>query len=93
MMTQPSQPELSPIGASFAEHLSAFHRSLPPEEQKLLEEILALADRGMAANDTGGYALNAYLKIKSLDVKGGIGDPSPPGQPELVYFSFGSLLR
>ena len=60
-MTQQSEPEISPITASFAERLSAFHRSLPPEEQKLLEEILALANRGMAEDDTSGYALITYV--------------------------------
>lgn len=90
-MTQPSQPELSPIGASFAERLGAFHRSLPPEEQKLLEEILALADRGMAADDTSGYALNAYLRLANI-----VGESSTTdfnSESATSSFSLGNLLR
>lgn len=90
-MPERSQPDLSPIGASFAEHLSAFHRSLPPEEQKLLEEILALADRGMAADDTGGYALNTYLRLAAGEKQGAV--EVPVGPLGLPAFSFGSLLR
>lgn len=37
-MAEQSQAALSPVGESFAEHLNAFYRSLPPEEQKPLIE-------------------------------------------------------
>ena len=88
-MAEQPQAELSPVGASFAAHLSAFHRSLPPEEQKLLEEILALADRGMGGDDTSGY--DAYQKLgnifgESVSLK-------EPGKIEIPNLSFKSLLR
>ena len=37
-MAEQSQAALSPAGEVFAEHLNAFYRSLPPEEQKPLVE-------------------------------------------------------
>jgi hypothetical protein len=42
MTTNPSQPD--GLAQSFADHLRAFHAGLPPEEQQLLETIVALAD-------------------------------------------------
>jgi hypothetical protein len=90
-MAEQPQAELSPVGASFAEHLGAFHRSLPPEEQKLLEEILALADRGMAADDTSGYAVDAFIYFAAGEKQSAAGVPAgPTGFPS---FSFGRLLQ
>lgn len=42
-MPESTQGEVSPVGASFAAHVQEFHRSLPPEEQALLEQVFELA--------------------------------------------------
>jgi len=44
MMTESKQPELTPVQASFAAHLRAFHDTLPSEEQTILEQIFAQPD-------------------------------------------------
>jgi hypothetical protein len=57
------QQGLSSVGHSFAAQVRAFHAELPAEEQRLLEEILAVAERGIQEEDTQGYAVDMYLKI------------------------------
>ena len=42
-MAESTQAEPSPVQASFATHVQAFHGSLPPEEQTMLEQVFALA--------------------------------------------------
>jgi hypothetical protein len=54
-MGQQARPE--PVAQSFADHVRAFHASLPGEEQALLEQVFALA--GQAAerrDDAQGYS-------------------------------------
>ena len=64
------EPKLSPLEASFAEHLRAFHRSLPPDEQSLLEQVVALAEAASGSDVTGfmmagsGMTKNFYEWIK-----------------------------
>jgi len=90
-MTERSETELSPVGASFAAHLRQFHAGLPAEEQTLLEEILALADHGLRADDTRGHALNAYLTLGGIS--GESADKRHQGQIEIESWSFGALLE
>ena len=71
-MIEQSQPELSPAAASFAEHVRAFHAGLPAEEQKLLEQVFALAEMVAQSADTEGYA--GYSKIE-FDLRAGVTQP------------------
>ncbi len=70
MSDQQSQPDGAAIARSFAEHVRAFHRSLPPEEQVLLEEVFALAEYARG-QDTEGHLLPAHdaRKIDSFTIK------------------------
>jgi hypothetical protein len=52
-MAEQSGPTMSPLEASFAAHVRAFHQSLPPEEQSMLEQVLALAEAASGAEVTG----------------------------------------
>jgi len=66
-MTQPSHDTLTAAGRSFAEHLAAFHAGLPAEQQALLEQLVALAERATDSSaETEGFML------------GGLAGP-PPG--------------
>jgi hypothetical protein len=65
-VAQDSSPELGPVETSFAEHMRAFHRGLPAEEQVLLEELMALAAQGQAAASAGdveGYVVEPFPSI------------------------------
>ena len=57
------------VAAAFAEHLRAFHGSLPPDEQPLLEQVVALAEAVVRAQDTAGYF--NYSKIEQ-EYPGGV---------------------
>lgn len=51
------------VVAAFAEHVRAFHASLPVEEQQLLEQIFSLAAKSYSgdAAEVGGYSLKSSL--------------------------------
>src|SRR5262245_44812316 len=62
-MTQQSSGNSA--ASAFAEHVRAFHRSLPNEEKQLLEQIFALAEAATTAmsaggDETQGYALGTF---------------------------------
>lgn len=64
-----SHSEAAAVARSFAEHVRAFHRSLPAEEQILLEEVFALAERARVM-DTEGHLLPARVqKVDSFTIK------------------------
>ena len=67
-MTEQTQPELSPVAASFAEHVRALHAGLPAEEQKLLEQVFALAEVVAQSADTEGYAGNFKIDLDARAV-------------------------
>jgi hypothetical protein len=58
-MPEESARATDPAAAAFAEHVRAFHRSLPPDEQALLEEVFRLAALAEAAEggDVQGHQL------------------------------------
>lgn len=57
-MTMQSGEGTGSVGASFAEHVRQFHRSLPPEEQVLLEQVFALAGSAyQSMDDTEGHGM------------------------------------
>lgn len=60
-----TQPEQSPVSASFQEHVKAFHESLPPEERALLQQLFALAESASKQEaDVQGFAcIFAPIKI------------------------------
>jgi len=66
----------SPVGAAFVEHIRAFHQSLPPDEQAMLEEIFALAQSG---SDVQGFSFE-YGSIFTIAV-GRAGLSSNPERP------------
>jgi len=51
--------------ASFAEHVRAFHQSLPREEQELLEQLFALAQAGQG--DVQGFAQVDFFSLQPAD--------------------------
>lgn len=55
-MAESAQPQQGPVVVAFAEHIRAFHRSLPPEEQELLEAVFTLAgSAGSNAAEVQGF--------------------------------------
>lgn len=66
-MTQEAQPQLDPVSASFAQHVREFHRTLPPEEQALLEQVFRLAEAAtQLAGDAQGFATaDHFLKLSA----------------------------
>jgi hypothetical protein len=66
--------EASSGQASFAEHVRAFHQSLPREEQELLERIFALAQK--AEGDVQGFGA---IDLNSFSWGIGRGISSPTG--------------
>ena len=77
-MAEHSQPEMTPLAASFAEHVRAFHQSLPTDEQTLLEQVFALAEAAresaevtgfMPVNMGAGMTKNFYAWMKSSFVR------------------------
>jgi hypothetical protein len=59
-MAEQARAELDPVSVSFAAHVRAFHGTLPPEEQVLLEQIFRLAEAvTRQAGDTQGFAAEA----------------------------------
>jgi hypothetical protein len=70
-MTRQSQSKIEAVAASFAEHVRAFHQSLPAEEQVLLEQIFALAEMISGQDgDVQGYAADSFLKIDGIQGEG-----------------------
>ena len=64
---RPQDPQA--VAASFGEHLRTFHDSLPPDEQALLEQVVALAEAAAQERDTAGYQgseEHAGLTLRSL---------------------------
>lgn len=85
-MTQESQRETTPDrpATAFTQHVRAFHRSLPIEEQRMLEEVFALAEMvASQSSDVSEYA-------SSLDVP--IGNPIYV-QPPNVSPGLGSSIQ
>src|SRR5579885_2361302 len=62
-MTEVQAQEAEPVVAAFAQHVRAFHASLPIEEQRLLEELFALAAKTYAgkAEQVSGYGVHPGL--------------------------------
>lgn len=55
-MTQENQPSAADVAAAFVAHVQAFHRSLPADEQMLLEQVFALAERAQTgSSDVTGH--------------------------------------
>lgn len=55
-MAESTQSISSALAASFKGHLTAFHQSLPSEEQSLLEQVWSLAGSASAAEgDVQGF--------------------------------------
>jgi len=74
-VAEPTQSEPTPVEASFAAHIEAFHQSLPREEQELLEQLFALAQSaGGEASDVQGFAF-----VTSFQWGVGRGISSPTG--------------
>jgi len=76
-MAEPAKPAMSSLEASFADHMRAFHQSLPPAEQSMLERLLALADAASGADVTGfsmvagsGMTKGFYLWMKDSFERG-----------------------
>lgn len=90
-MTEQPQPELSPVATSFAERVRAFHQSLPPEEQALLEQVFALAETAVA----GGEDTQGFFTIKQTSVTDGTSNtfttPNLTGLLGLNLFGDGSV--
>ncbi len=66
------QQEPSALMASFAEHVRAFHHSLPDAEKQLLEQVFALAGAASApaGDEVSGYEY-VYHPIKLTTALGG----------------------
>lgn len=63
-MADNTMPELTEADLTdFARQLYTWTKSLPEVQQGLLHRILARA-ASAETDDTGGYALNAYLKLR-----------------------------
>lgn len=79
-MTQESQRETTPDrpATSFAQHVRAFHRSLPIEEQRMLEEVFALAEMvASQGQDVSGYDYDGSQKFMSPGTQPGTITISP----------------
>jgi hypothetical protein len=50
--------EMEAAAASFAQHVRDFHRSLPPDEQVLLEQIFHLAEAVSSQAETQGFGFS-----------------------------------
>lgn len=63
-MPESTQPALSGAAQSFSEHVRAFHRGLPPEEQALLEQVFTLAQTAQSEQgDVQGYSPINFTQI------------------------------
>lgn len=72
-MPETTGPSLSPVAASFARRMRAFHQSLPADEQKLLERVFALAEAGSErSGDVEGYGQGSTAdpELRSLVASG-----------------------
>ncbi len=63
------------VARSFADHMHAFHSSLPAAEQALLEQVFALAEQASSRGDDA----EGYLKIDGRSASA----PVPPVPPDL----------
>jgi hypothetical protein len=76
-MTQESQPSPEDVAASFVAHIKEFHRSLPAEEQQLLEQVFSLAERGQGTDDdAAGYTSSALPTLFARGLITEIGFPA-----------------
>ncbi len=68
----PEQQVPTAIVASFAEHVRAFHRSLPDAEKQMLEQVFALAAAASApaGDEVAGHEY-VYHPIKLTTALGG----------------------
>ena len=64
-MSEQTPRDPQALAASFGEHLRTFHDSLPPDEQALLEQVVALAEAAAQERDTAGYQAS---KIQGLSL-------------------------
>lgn len=62
-MSQANPPETSALIASFSEHIQAFHRTLPTDEQEMLERVFAMAEAAVTQGDTQGYDFNNLFSL------------------------------
>ena len=51
------------INSSFAAHVRAFHESLPPREQQLLEMVFRLAEQSTVEEDTHGHTILPFGQV------------------------------
>jgi hypothetical protein len=62
------------VAHSFADRVRAFHQDLPIEEQRLLEQVFALATIAASdEHDTKGHGADFLLMIDGFQPKEGIG--------------------
>jgi len=81
-MADSTQPEPTPVQASFAAHCHAFHGTLPPEEQTLLEQVFALArSASQDQADVQGFAVGALNFFAVLPEWRGDEGPDEPTFP------------
>lgn len=60
------------VAQAFADHVRMFHQALPTEEQRLLEQVFALATIAASnSDDTKGYGADFLLMIDGFQPKGG----------------------